>query len=34
MMDAVMMKYVSSYTQQELARARGNRRWRTLFSTK
>ncbi len=33
-MDATMMKYVVSYTQHELARARGNRGWRTLFSTK
>lgn len=34
MMDAITMKYVAGYTQQELARVRGNRNWRTLFSTK
>lgn len=31
-MDAITMKYVVNYTQQELARARGNRCWRSLFA--
>lgn len=33
-MDAITMKYVVAYNQQELARARGNRNWRTLFQAK
>ncbi len=33
MMDAITMKYVVAYNQQELARVRGNRNWRTLFRT-
>jgi|CXWK01.1.fsa_nt_gi hypothetical protein len=33
-MDATMMKYVVNYTQQELARARGQSAWRTLFKTR
>lgn len=33
-MDAVTMKYMAQYTQQELARSRGHRRWWTIFNGK
>lgn len=30
-MSPVAMEYMVAYTQQELARSRGQRNWRTLF---
>lgn len=32
MMDSITMGYVVNYNQQELARVRGQRNWRTMFN--